>query len=241
MPRPGSTSFTDLIRGEVTVDHDHVDDFVLLRSDGRPTYHLASTTDDVDYEITHVVRGEDLLPSTARHIQLTKALGGPEATYAHLPLINGPDGKRFSKRNGAEGVTEYVAAGFLPEALRNYLCLLGWSPGPESTIFGIDEAVAKFELTSVAKNPAVFDQTKLEWMNGEYVRALEPERFWGLALAETESYLERPLDHAEQTRLRAMAPLIQERTKLLTEIGPQVAFLFQPDGRPSTSRPGTRS
>lgn len=227
MPRPGATEFADLIRGEVRVDHANIDDFVILRSDSRPTYHLASTVDDVDYQITHVARGEDLLPSTPRHIQITRAMGGTDATYAHIPLINGPDGKRFSKRHGAKGVTDYIAGGFLPEALRNYLCLLGWSPGGEATIFDIDEAIAKFELTAVAKNPAVFDETKLEWMNGEYVRALDPERFRGLALAATEEFLERDLDGAERAQLEAIAPLVQERTKLLTEIGPQVAFLFQ--------------
>ncbi len=134
------TEFTDLIRGEIRVDHDNLDDFVLLRSDGRPTYHLASTVDDVDYEITHVARGEDLLPSTPRHIQLTLALGAEVPIYAHIPLIHGTDGKRLSKRHGAKAVIEYREAGYLPEALDNYLCLLGWSPGEDLTVFPLSLA-----------------------------------------------------------------------------------------------------
>ena len=168
----GVTEFVDLIRGEIRVDHDNLDDFVLLRSDGRPTYHLASTVDDVDYEITHVARGEDLLPSTPRHIQLTLALGAEVPIYAHIPLIHGTDGKRLSKRHGAKAVTEFREAGYLPEALDNYLCLLGWSPGEDLTIFPLSLAMERFELSAVSKNPAVFDLAKLDWMNGEHVRAL---------------------------------------------------------------------
>jgi len=221
MSRPGTTEFVDLVRGDVRVDHQHVDDFVLMRSDRRPTYHLASTVDDVDYEITHVVRGEDLLPSTPRHIQLTLAMGGKEATYAHIPLINGPDGKRLSKRHGAQGVTEYVDAGYLPEALVNYLSLLGWSPSGDASIFPVTESIRLFELTDVQKNPAVFDRAKLDWMNGEYVRALPLARFVELA----SPYL-GSLSADQQRQFEQLAPLIQERTKLLTEIGEQVRFLF---------------
>ncbi|HKY47322.1 MAG TPA: glutamate--tRNA ligase, partial [Acidimicrobiia bacterium] len=161
--RPGATEFTDLIRGEIRVDHDNLDDFVLLRSDGRPTYHLASTVDDVDYQITHVARGEDLLPSTPRHIQLTLALGAGVPIYAHIPLIHGTDGKRLSKRHGAKAVIEYREAGYLPEALANYLCLLGWSPGEDLTVFPLSLAIERFELSAVSKNPAVFDLAKLDW------------------------------------------------------------------------------
>jgi glutamyl-tRNA synthetase len=218
--RPGVTEFVDLIRGAIRVDHANVDDFVMLRSDRRPTYHLASTVDDVDYEISHVARGEDLLPSTPRHIQLTLAMGGTEATYAHFPLINGPDGKRLSKRHGAEGVTEYIDAGYLPEALVNYLSLLGWSPGGDVTIFSVDEAIERFELSDVQKNPAVFDHAKLDWMNGEYVRALPNERFNELA----NRFVRFPSEGARQ-RFERLSPLIQDRTKLLTDIEPQVRFL----------------
>jgi len=226
MSRPGSTNFNDLIRGDISVDHEYVDDFVLLRSDARPTYHLASTVDDVDYEITHVARGEDLLPSTPRHIQLTLALGGVVPSYAHIPLIHGPDGKRLSKRHGAKGVTEYRDAGYLPDALVNYLSLLGWSPGGDVTIFPITESIRLFELTDVSKNPAVFDEAKLDWMNGEYLRALPVEEFVRLALPHLEDGLDRSLKPGELDQFELLASLVQERTKRLSEVADQVRFLF---------------
>jgi glutamyl-tRNA synthetase len=226
MPRPGMTEFDDLVKGRVRVDHEHVDDFVLLRSDGRPTYHLASTTDDVDYEITHVARGEDLLPSTPRHIQLTMALGAKEATYAHLPLILGTDGKRLSKRHGAKGVTEYIAAGYLPQALVNYLSLLGWSPSGDVTIISLTDSIQLFDLEAVSTNPAVFDHAKLDWMNGEYVRSLTAAEFVAAARPFVVASLGRELTPGEWEQFVRIAPLVQERTKLLTEVGPQVRFLF---------------
>ncbi|HUP15779.1 MAG TPA: glutamate--tRNA ligase [Acidimicrobiia bacterium] len=224
--RPGATEFSDLIRGEIRVDHDNLDDFVLLRSNGRPTYHLASTVDDVDYEITHVARGEDLLPSTPRHIQLTLALGAEVPIYAHFPLIRGTDGKRLSKRHGAKAVIEYREAGYLPEALANYLCLLGWSPGEDLTVFPLSLAIERFELTAVSKNPAVFDIAKLDWMNGEHVRALPSEEFMARARPFIEAGLGHELTPEQWGRFAEMAPLIQERTKLLSEIAGQVRFLF---------------
>ena len=233
MSRPGQTVFTDLIRGEITVDHDHVDDFVLLRSDGRPTYHLASTVDDVDYEISHVARGEDLLPSTPRHIRLTLALGGSVPTYAHIPLIHGPDGKRLSKRHGARGVTEYRDAGYLPDAIINYLSLLGWSPGGDVTIFSMADSIARFDLADVQKNPAVFDQAKLDWMNGEYIRALPVGEFMRRAHPYLEDGLGKSLRPEEWERFEAMAGLVQERTRLLAEVADQVRFLFEDDLQPT--------
>ncbi|MBP1632425.1 MAG: glutamate--tRNA ligase, partial [Acidobacteria bacterium] len=134
VPRPGETAFVDAIRGEMRFDHANVDDFVLLRSDGTPTYHLASTADDVDFAITHVIRGEDLLPSTPKHILITRAMGAEEATYAHLSLLTGPDGAKLSKRHGATSLRAYRDEGILPEAMRNYLAILGWSPGPDEEL-----------------------------------------------------------------------------------------------------------
>lgn len=226
IPRPGATEFADLIRGEIRVDHDHLDDFVLLRSDGRPTYHLASTVDDVDYQITHVARGEDLLPSTPRHIQLTLALGAQIPIYAHIPLIHGTDGKRLSKRHGAKAVIEYREAGYLPEALANYLCLVGWSPGDDLTVFPLSLAIERFELSAVSKNPAVFDLAKLDWLNGEHVRALSVDDYVKRALPFVEKGLERQLSADELRRFEALAPLVQERTKLLSEVADQIRFLF---------------
>ncbi len=227
LPRPGMTVFTDVVRGEVRFDHQVIDDFVILRSDGSPTYHLASTVDDVDYRITHVARGEDILPSTPRHIQITRAMAAPEPTYAHLPLLHGQDGGKLSKRHGATDVGEYRRQGFLPEALFNYLSLLGWSIGPERTIFSREEAVEDFDLTDVSSSPAVFDPAKLTWMNGEYLRNhLSQAGFAERARPYTEEFLGQSLPDEMWDGCSEVLPLVQERVKLLSEVGPQLAFLL---------------
>lgn len=229
MPRPGKTTFADLVRGEVTFDHDHVDDFVILRSDATPTYHLASTVDDVDYRISHVARGEDLLPSTPRHIQLTLAMGGEVPVYAHLPLIMGTDGKRLSKRHGAQGITEYREMGYLQEAIFNFVALLSWSLGDDITIFSPGQAVAAFDLADVSSNPAVFDADKLLWLNGEYMRALPPDDFCTRVRPFVEAGLGRQLTEGEWSTFTKVAPLVQERVKLLSEAAGQARFLFVED------------
>ena len=226
VPRPGETVFTDVVRGEVRFDHVQVDDFVILRSDGSPTYHLASTVDDVDFEITHVVRGEDLLSSTPKHILLTQALGNALPTYAHLPLLMGPDGAKLSKRHGHTAISAYREDGYLAEAVRNYLAILSWSPGEDEEIVSLATMAERFDLGAVSKSPAVFDVTKLEWMNGVYIRELSVADFVAHAMPFVAATLGRDLDDAEQAVFGEIAPLVQERTKLLTEIGPQVRFLF---------------
>jgi glutamyl-tRNA synthetase len=226
VPQDESVVFEDLIRGEVSFEPESVDDFVILRSNGTPTYHLASTVDDVDYEITHVARGEDLLPSTPKHILLTRAMGATEPTYAHLPLLFGADGKKLSKRHGATALSEYRERGFLPEAVFNYLATLGWSVDGETTLFTREEAIAAFDLAGVSKNPAIFDPEKLLWMNGEYIRAMDLDRFLELARPHVEGALGRALTAEEWERFTSIAPLVQERTKLAPEIGEQVRFLF---------------
>jgi glutamyl-tRNA synthetase len=229
MPRPGKTTFMDLVRSEVTFDHQHVDDFVILRSDRTPTYHLASTVDDVDYRISHVARGEDLLPSTPRHIQLTLALGGEVPVYAHLPLIMGTDGKRLSKRHGAQGITEYRQMGYLPEAIFNFVALMSWSIGDDITIFSPEQAVAAFDLGDVSSNPAVFDADKLLWLNGEYMRSLPVDDFSTRVRPFLEAGLDRPLADREWATFTKVAPVVQERVKLLSEAADQVRFLFVDD------------
>ncbi len=226
IPQDASIVFEDLVRDEVSFEPQDVDDFVILRSNGVPTYHLASTVDDVDYGITHVARGEDLLPSTPKHIVLTRAMGAVEPIYAHLPLLFGTDRKKLSKRHDAASLTDYRDGGYLPDAVFNYLCLLGWSVDGDTTIFSRDQAVAAFDLGDVSKNPATFDPEKLEWMNGEYIRAMEPARFESLAIPFVESDLGRALNASEVEVFRAISPLVQERTKLLPEVGGQVGFLF---------------
>lgn len=229
VPRPGETRFVDVVRGEVVFNHDNVDDFVMLRSDGSPTYHLASTVDDVDYGITHVIRGEDILPSTPKHILITEAMGGARPAYAHLSLLNGPDGKKLSKRHGDTALRAYREAGFLPEALLNFLAILGWSPGDDEEIVPLTTMIERFDLGAVSRNPAVFDVAKLEWMNGNYLRAMAPDAFAAATLPLVEHDLGRPLTTAELAAIAEVAPLVQERTKRLTEVTPQVRFLLEGD------------
>lgn len=226
VPRPGETRFDDVVRGEVVFDHANVDDFVILRSDGSPTYHLASTVDDVDYGITHVIRGEDILPSTPKHILITEAMGAPRPAYAHLSLLNGPDGKKLSKRHGDTALRAYRDAGFLPQAMINFLAILGWSPGDDEEIVPLATMVERFDLAAVSRNPAVFDVAKLEWMNGVYLRDLTGEAFAAAALPLVEADLGRALAAGERASFDAVAPLVQERAKRLTEVAPQVRFLY---------------
>lgn len=229
VPRPGATEFHDLVRDDMRFDHATIDDFVIVRSNGAPTYHLASTVDDIDYEITHVARGEDILSSTPKHILITEALGAEPPVYAHLPLLFGPDGKKLSKRHGDTSLTAFIEAGYLPEAMFNYMSLLGWSYDPEVTIFTADQAIATFDLNDVSKNPAVFDVDKLQWMNGEYIRALPSEEFVARSLPAVESGLGRTLDDDERIAYDAIAPLVQERVKLWSETADMVRWLYTDD------------
>jgi glutamyl-tRNA synthetase len=226
VPRPAETVFVDLVRGEVRFDHTQVDDFVILRSDGTPTYHLASAVDDVDYEITHVVRGEDLLSSTPKHILLSVAMGREPITYAHLSLLMGPDGSKLSKRHGHTALAAYRDAGFVPEAMVNYLALLGWSPGDDETIVSLDEMARRFDLRAVSRNPAIFDVDKLTWMNGVYIREMTVDEFAIRSLPLVEADLDRELSAAERDEFAELAPLIQERAKQITDVPGQIRFLF---------------
>ena len=168
--RDESTVFNDLIRGTVTFENNLIDDQVLIKSDGYPTYHLANVVDDHEMGITHVVRGEDWLPSTPKHILLYRFFGWDIPLFAHLPMILGKDKAKLSKRHGAVSVLEYKSQGYLKEALRNYLALLGWNPGDDREIFSNEELVKQFSLERVQKSPAIFDNEKLEWINGIYIR-----------------------------------------------------------------------
>jgi glutamyl-tRNA synthetase len=168
----GATVVRDLIRGETAFQNVHMDDPVIARADGTPLYNLAAAVDDLDAQITHVVRGDDHYSNTPKQLLVLQALGAEQPIYAHLPLLHGLDGKKLSKRHGAASVQELRDAGFLPEAVRNYLALLGWGDADDETIIPTDELVARFELERVQRNPARFDEKKLRWMNGRYIRAL---------------------------------------------------------------------
>jgi glutamyl-tRNA synthetase len=183
VPDEGQTVVSDLIRGEIAFQHKDIADFVIARSDGSPLYNLAVAVDDHDMGITHVIRGEDHISNTPRQMMVLKALGADTPVYAHLPLLHGPDGKKLSKRHGAASVQELRDAGYLPAAVRNYLALLGWGYDESTTFFSTDELIKLFSLERVSKNPAVFDEQKLRWMNGRYLRELPLEDLHGLLTA----------------------------------------------------------
>jgi glutamyl-tRNA synthetase len=175
VPDEGETVFHDQIRGEIATPNQAIDDFVIRRSDGSPLYNFAVAVDDLDMGITQVVRGADHISNTPRQVMILRALGEEPPAYAHLPLLHGPDGKKLSKRHGAASVQELRAAGYLPEAVRNYIALLGWGYDESTTFFTTDELIEHFDLSRVSKNPAVFDEQKLRWMNGRYLRELSVE------------------------------------------------------------------
>jgi len=175
VPEEGEITFQDVVLGDVTNPYSAIQDFVIQRSDGSPLYNLAVAVDDRDMGITHVVRGQDHVSNTPRQLMLLRALGAEPPVYAHIPLLHGPDGKKLSKRHGAASVQEVREQGFLPEAVRNYIALLGWGYDESTTFMTTDELVERFALERVSKNPAVFDEQKLRWMNGRYMRELPVE------------------------------------------------------------------
>lgn len=228
----GSTTFTDLIRGEVSFDHNFVPDFVLVRADGSPLYTLAVAVDDVLMKVTHVLRGEDLLSSTPRQIRVYQAMGvAPEdyPAFAHLPFVMGQDNAKLSKRNGEVSIAWYRDAGYLPEAICNYLALLGWSPGEDREEVSMQEITELFTVERVHSSPARFDMKKLEAINGDKIRALSPEDFYDRALP----FLERAgvISSAPEDRelVKQALPIIQERIATLGEIPAMLKFLFVKD------------
>lgn len=224
----GDVTFLDSIHGESRFPVQAMDDFVLVRSDGTPTYNFATVIDDVLMEITHVVRGDDHLSNTPRQVLVFEALGAPVPTFAHLSMILGADGKRLSKRHGATSVQAYEADGYLPDALVNYLALLGWAPDGETTIFSKEELIERFTLERVSKNPAIFDGEKLEWMNGVYLRDMSADDFVDLMVRMLDDAELLTVDEAAGRRdwLLALAPLVSERIKRLDEVVGMVRFLF---------------
>ncbi|MFM1758607.1 MAG: hypothetical protein RL193_1184 [Actinomycetota bacterium] len=228
----GSTTFVDEIRGEVSFDHKYVPDFVLMRADGSPLYTLAVAIDDVLMKVTHVLRGEDLLSSTPRQIQVYKAMGlkaDQYPTFAHLPFVMGQDNAKLSKRNGEVSIAWYREQGFLPEAICNYLALLGWSPGEDREDITMKELVELFEVHDVHSSPARFDMKKLEAINGDKIRALSAEEFlnWSLPFL-TGTGIITGTD-AELALVKAALPIIQERIVKLDEIPAMLKFLFVKD------------
>jgi glutamyl-tRNA synthetase len=228
MPQ-GETVFTDAIRGEVKFEHLYVPDFVLVRGDGSPLYTLAVAVDDILMKITHVLRGEDLLSSTPRQIRVYQAMGVSEADYpifAHLPFVMGQDNAKLSKRNGEVSIAWYRERGFLPEAICNYLALLGWSPGDDKENITMQELVDLFTVERVNSSPARFDMKKLEAINGDKIRALTQDKFleWALPFLTNAKVISGSNDEIEL--VKKALPIIQERIVTLSEIPAMLNFLF---------------
>jgi glutamyl-tRNA synthetase len=230
MPRDGSTTFTDLLRGDITVENAQLDDFVILKSDGFPTYHLASVVDDHEMAITHVTRGEEWIPSAPRHVRLYDALGYAPPIFCHTPVILGADGGKLSKRHGAKSVLEYAEDGYLPEALFNFLAILGWAMDDHTEIFSREQLIEHFDISDLSHHPAVFDTNKLEWMNGIYMRSLPEdliaERFAERLDRDLPAEVARPIS---RELVRRLTPLVRERVKLLPEVTEMVDFFFLPE------------
>lgn len=228
IPQSGQTVIDDKIRGKVEFDNRELDDFVLVRSNGLPTYNFAVVVDDAAMKITHVIRGDDHLSNTPRQICLYRALGEPLPKFAHVPMILGEDRTRLSKRHGATSVGAYAEEGFLPETMVNYLALLGWAFDDKTTLFTRQELEEKFSLKKVGKTPAVFDPAKIMWMNGVYIRKLPEERFKQLALDELNRAKLVPLLSDTPTREWAgqVAWSVRENLKTFSELPEMVSFYF---------------
>ena len=224
-PDEGETVVRDQVMGEVRFPNEQLDDLIILRSDGTPTYNLSVVVDDHDMGITHVIRGDDHLTNAGRQSQIYAALGWEVPQFAHVPLIHGPDGAKLSKRHGALGAEAYRDLGYLPEAMRNYLARLGWSHGDEE-IFSTGQAIEWFNLESIGRSPARFDFAKLENLNGHYIRSADDERLAN----DTISLMTRldgwTADAAFRAKLIALMPGLKERAKTLVELGKSAAFLL---------------
>jgi glutamyl-tRNA synthetase len=215
VPDEGATVVHDVIRGDTTFQHVHLDDPVIARADRSVLYNFAVAIDDLDSGITHVVRGEDHLSNTPKQVIVLEALGAEPPLYAHLPLLHGPDGKKLSKRHGAASVQELRDAGYLPAAVRNYLALLGWGAADDETILSTEQLIEQFDITRVQRNPARFDEQKLRWMNGRYLREL--------SLDELTRLLE---EHTGRTGLGPAVAISHEKIQTLADFWPLAGFIF---------------
>jgi glutamyl-tRNA synthetase len=223
MPDEGTTGWDDVIRGRVEVPNETIEDVVIQRADGRPTYNFANPVDDMLDEITHVIRGQDHISNTPKQIQILRALGHEAPVYAHAPDVLGPDGKRFSKRHGAQSVEDFREQGYIPEALINFLARLGWAYDDKTEVFSRDELLRLFSLERVSASPAVFDYEKLAWLNGVHLRNLSPEDYADRVIA----YLREQRIGWDDELVRKAAPLVQEKIETLDQFPGYVRFLFE--------------
>ena len=223
MPDEGVTAWADAVRGRIEFPNEQLEDLVIIRSDGRATYNFANPVEDMDDGITHVIRGSDHVSNTPKQLRILEALGHEPPVYAHVPDVLGSDGKKLSKRHGATAVDDFRIAGSLPEALMNFIALLGWAPDGETTIMSPDELVERFTLDRVGSSPATFDYEKLDWMNGVHLRALAEEDYAGRLTA----YLREQGIEWPEERVRAAAPLVQEKIERLGQFPEFAGFLFE--------------
>lgn len=223
-PREGETVITDLVQGDVRVANSEMDDLIILRSDGTPTYLHAVVCDDHDMAVTHVIRGDDHLTNTFRQAMIYRAMGWDLPQFAHLPLIHGPDGAKLSKRHGAQSVVDFREAGYLPEALCNYLLRLGWGHG-DAEILSRDEQIRLFDLDGVGRSPSRMDYLKLTHVNGVYMREADDDRLTDDVMERLEGRQGIATDERIRARVRALMPGLKERAKLLTELADSAAFL----------------
>ncbi len=225
VPLEGQTLYHDEVHGDISVENNALDDQVLLKSNGWPTYHLANVVDDHSMSITHVIRGEDWLPSTPKHVLLYQAFGWETPKWVHAPLILGTDHKKLSKRHGDTEFAEYIRRGYLPEALMNFLALLGWSPGEDQELYSVGDLIDRFSLEGITPHPAIFDANKLLWMNGEYIRKSSPTRIVDLSIPYLQEAslikTEEDIELAER-----VVPLVTDRMKTLEEVAPLTDFFF---------------
>jgi glutamyl-tRNA synthetase len=219
VPDGGATVVADEIRGEVRFPNEAQDDFVIARGDGSGLYNFAVAVDDADMGVTHVIRGDDHLSNTPKQLLVMDALGVPPPRYAHLPLLHGPDGKKLSKRHGAASVQELRDTGYLPAAVRNYLALLGWGTQDDTTIMSTDELIERFDIAGVGRSSAIFDEQKLRWLNGRFMREMD--------LDDYTAAVARHLSREPDERLRAACAIAQEKAQTLEEVWPLIGFLFE--------------
>jgi nondiscriminating glutamyl-tRNA synthetase len=238
VPDSGEVSFRDLVRGQVTFGMDVIGDFVLLRSDGRPAYNFAVVVDDALMEVTHVIRGEDHISNTPRQLLLYQAMGFTPPAFAHLALVMGPDHTPLSKRHGATSVAEFRERGFLPEALVNYLALIGWSPGEGEELVPVDELARRFSIEDVGHSAGVFDEQKLAWMNRHYMKVADPTRLAARALRyfERQGFVNKPAPAAIDY-LATLVPMAAGSVDRLEEIPFRLRFIFEFDAARAAQRP----
>ncbi len=225
-PRAGETVIRDQVQGDVTISNEQLDDMVLLRSDGSPTYMLAVVVDDHDMAITHIIRGVDHLNNAARQMQIYQAMNWHVPVFAHIPLIHGPDGAKLSKRHGAVGAEAYREMGYLPEAMRNYLARLGWGHGDDE-IFTTEQAVEWFDLPQIGRSAARFDYDKLRSLNGHYIQNAADERLVALVVPRLEAIAGRKVTDTEVVPLRQLMPELKKRAKDLNELAEGASFLVR--------------